>query len=329
MHKVLIGLVSYNDLHYLKEVLPILDQLRDVLPADVAVLDTAHNDKVEEYVLKKFPHFNYFRHKNGNIGYGRGYSEILKKFPGHKYFLVCTNDVLLNVSVVKDAVKMMESDSSKTMCVGKLYHWDFENNYRTRVIDSLGIVAEKRHHFYDRGAGEIDTGQYDDTLEDVFGISGATFLIRTSVIPSLHGKEWQLFDERMWMYKEDIDLSYRLRWLGEKLVILPEVWGWHARTASNMDGQGSRSLLNAQKEKAGYTRLNSYKNHILMLKNNFSLRYGFIVILNVLVFEFIKAIYMLAKHPTVFFAGIKTLLFVRGRSSKRQVSAREVLSYFI
>ena len=72
----------------------------------------------------------------------------------------------------------------------------------------LGLRLRKRHHFHDRGAGEEDHGQYDETLQDVFGISGATFLIRTSIIPSLHGNDWQIFDERMWMYKEDIDLSY-------------------------------------------------------------------------------------------------------------------------
>ena len=110
--------------------------------------------------------------------------------------------------------------------------------------------------------------------------------------------------------------------------MMADSWGWHARTAANMEGQGARELVRAQKDKADYTRRHSYKNHILMLKNNFSFRFGFMVFCRVVLFEFVKAVYMLFRHPSVFFEGMKTLLFVKGRRSKRHASPKEVLSYF-
>jgi GT2 family glycosyltransferase len=326
--KVLIGLLSYNDLHYMKEVVPILEELRKELPATVAVIDTAHNDEVRDFFKKKYPGIEYFRHEEGNIGYGRGNSEIIRKFSGYDYYLCCTNDVLLNVSVVKRIVKSMEDDKSITMAVGKLYHWDFANHRKTKLIDSFGIIGEKRHHFHDRGQGEEDRGQYDASLNEVFGISGATFIVRTSVIPKLHGSDWELFDPRMWMYKEDIDLSYRLRLLGEKILISPRTWGWHARTVANTNGQSLSNLAKAQDGKADYSRRHSYKNHILLLKNHFSLSYGFSVFSKMFLFEIMKAVYMLFRHPTVFFAGLKTLLFVRGRRINKPVSAKKMLTYF-
>ena len=328
MHKVLIGALSFNDLPFLRESMPMLEQLRQSLPADVAVMDTAGNDEIRDFFKKEYPHFHYMRHPEGNIGYGRAHSELLRAFPGYKYYLAHTSDVLMEPATVKEFVQRMEKDETLSMVAGKLYHWDFKENLRTRNIDSLGIEAEKRHHFYDRGHGEEDRGQYDEILNDVFGISGAVFLIRTQVIPKLHGHAWELFDRRMWMYKEDIDLSYRLRWLGEKIHIFPEVWGWHARTVSNSGGQGVKSLAKAQKEKRDYARIHSYKNHFLLLKNNFSWRYGLPTLLKTIFFEILKAGFMLLRHPSVFFAGFKTLLFVPGRSSDRRVSAAEVLSYF-
>lgn len=328
MHKVLIGLNTYNDLPLLRESLPVLEGLRLNLPANVAVLDTAHNDTVRDFIKKKFPKFHYLRHKDGNIGYGRSYNEILKENPGYKYLLVVTSDVLLDFASVKKFIERMEGDASIAMCAGKLHHWDLTNHRKTEQIDSLGIAAERRHHFYDRGHGEMDTGQYDDELEDIFGLTGAVFLIRTSVIPKLHGKEWRLFDERIWMYKEDIDLSYRLRWLGEKIILFPEVWGWHARTVANREGNSLMGLSKADKSKRDYGRLHSYKNHFLLLKNNFTWRYGVGVMLRVFVYEFLKAVYMLLRHPKVFFTGLKTLLFTPGRRSARAVSAKEMLSYF-
>ena len=89
-----------------------------------------------------------------------------------------------------------------------------------------------------------------------------------------------------------------------------------------------RELIRAQKAKAIYTRNHSYKNHILLLKNNFSLRFGLLMLLKVILFEMMKALYMLLLHPKTFFGGMKNLLFVPGRSSKRQVSPNEMLSYF-
>ncbi len=324
MHKVLIGLNTFNDLHFLKDSLPALEELRENLPADVVILDTAWNDEIREFVRKNYPHFKYTRHKDGNIGYGRSYTEILKEAPGHKYFLVVTSDVILDPAVVKLFVQRMEEDSEIAMCAGKLYHWDAEQHRKTNVIDSFGIVAEKRHHFFDRGHGEMDHGQYDDTLGDAFGISGAVFLLRSSVVEKLG----ELFDPKMWMYKEDIDLAYRLRWLDEKIEIFPEVWAWHARTVANKEGHSLRALSKADQTKRDYGRLHSYKNHFLLLKNNFTWRYGLGVCLRVIFYEILKGGYMLLRHPKVFFAGLKTLLFVPGKRSSRIASVKKMLSYF-
>ena len=322
MHKVLIGLNTYNDLPLLKESLPALEELRLNLPADVVILDTAWNDEVQDFIQTKFPNFTYLRHPDGNIGYGRSYTEMLGRFPGYKYFLAVTSDVLLDAAKVGLFVKRMEEDAAVAMCAGKCHHWDTLNHRKTNVIDSLGIVAEKRHHFYDRGHGEVDRGQYDDGLNDVFGISGAVFLIRVKAAPK------PLFDPRMWMYKEDIDLSYRLRWLGEKIVIFPEVWAWHARSVSNKEGKGLEKLAKADQKKRDYARLHSYKNHFLLLKNNFTRRYGFRVVWAMLSYEVLKGVYMLFRHPKVFFGGLKTLLFTPARRSPRRVSAQKILSFF-
>ena len=328
MHKVLIGLLSYNDLSLLRESMPAIDELRQYLPADVAVMDTGHNDEVRDFFEEEYPEINYLRHPEGNIGFGRGHSEIIKAFPGHKYYLVHQSDLIFDAGNVKKILKRMEQDNELTMCAGKLYFWDLESHRKTNRIDTFGIMADKKHHFYERGSGEEDHGQYDDTLGHFFGISGAAFLIRTSVIPKLHGSEWQLFDDRMWMYKEDIDLSYRLRWLGEKIKIFPEVWGWHARTVANREGQTNLALARANKNKPGYGRANSYKNHFVLLKNNFTWSYGFIVSLKMLFYELIKGVYMLLRHPKVFFGGLKSLLLVKGKRSDRLVSVKKMSSYF-
>jgi len=327
-HKTLIGVLSYNDLHYLKESLTVVESLRLNLPADVVVMDTAENDEVKDFVASNYPEFDYVRHKDGNIGYGNAYNEMLRLHPGHDYYLVYTSDVVLDGPVVKEYLNRMKEDPELMMCAGKMHYWDFENHHKSQVIDTLGIVAEKRHHFHELGSGEVDSGQYDDQLDQVFGISGAAFLIRTSVLWDLHGNNYQLFDERMWMYKEDVDLAYRLNWLGAKVKVFPEVWGWHARTVANREGQSMTALTRADRKKPGYGRLHSYKNHILMLKNNFSLKLGMGIVLRTLIYEKLKAFFLLLRHPKVFLAGLKTLLLVPAKRSDRRVSATQFRNLF-
>ncbi|QQR54290.1 glycosyltransferase family 2 protein [Candidatus Peregrinibacteria bacterium] len=332
MLKVLIGLSTYNDLPFLKESLPALEELRKRLGAKVAVLDTAWNDEVQHFIAEKYPHFDYGRHPDGNVGYGGAYNTILQRNPGYDLFLVTTSDVLLHVPTVERFVKRMEKDPSLTQVAGKLYHWDLAAHRLTKEIDSLGIVAMKKHHFYDRGQGELDEGQYDEILGQIFGISGAVFLIRTSVVPRLHRRLHVLFDEHFWMYKEDVDLAYRLRWLGEKIELFPEVWGWHARSISNRAGEKGQRLLGlaaADRKKRDYARLHSYKNHFLLLKNNFTLRLGLGVFLRILCYEMAKGIFVFFHSPRVFFSGLKTLFFSSPHKSVKKVNPSQLLSHFL
>lgn len=322
MANILIGLTSFNDLKFLRKSLPPLEKLRATLHADFVLLDTAWNEGVRNYVQKKYPEVIYWRHPEGNLGYGRSYNEILRRFPMCEIFLVVTSDVVVDPSKVRTFINRMQKDKNLIMCAGKLHHLDPVDFEKTDRIDSLGIVAEKRHHFYDKGQGERDQGQYDAELGDFFGISGAVFLIQPIRFAS------GLFDEHFWMYKEDIELAYRVRWLGAKMTIFSEVWAWHARSLGNLEGHAMVGLYRADRKKKRYARIHSYKNHFLLLKKHFTWRYGCGVISRVLGYEFLKGLFMLFCHPFGFFAGIKTLLFVQAQRSPRRVSPKAMLRYF-
>ena len=328
MPKLLIGFISFKDLHYLKVSMPHLEQLAQRFEAKVCVIDTAGDDAVKDFLEKNYADIDFFRHEDGNIGFGRGHSEILRRNPGFDYYLGYQPDIWLDEDALAEVIMKMEQDESLALCSGKLHYWDFDADKKTNQIDSLGIWAEKRHHFHDLGQGQVDEGQYDDKLDEVLGVSGALFLVRTSVIPQLHGSTWQLFDERMWMYKEDIDLSYRLRELGHQIKIFPKVIAWHARTVSNREGQNTGGLLKAGQSKADYARRHSYKNHILLLKNHLRLSMGFQIWARTLFFETLKSAYMMVFHPTVFWDGLKVLLSVPAKKTELKVPLSQVSAFF-
>lgn len=321
--KLLIGLISYKDLELMRQVVPVLDKLRREFGATFAVIDNGWDRDVRDFFEKEFPGLHYFRHEGGNLGFGAAHQAILDKFPGHDLYLGTTNDVLLNGPAVAKMLRRF-AKSGAVLASGKLHYWDLESGEKTQKIDSLGMLAQKRHHFYERGAGELDQGQYDAEINKVFGVSGASFVVKTAVLEELG----TLFDPRMWMYKEDVDLNYKLRWLGKEIDFYKEVWGWHARVTANRAGEGARALLKAQRGKRAYARKHSYRNHLLMLKNNLSFKLGFWVLFRVLIYEKWKAFFMFFRHPLVYVSGLWAFLTVPAQRVPRRVPRKEILKHF-
>jgi GT2 family glycosyltransferase len=78
-----------------------------------------------------------------------------------------------------------------------------------------------------RAVQEEDRGQYDRG-EEVFHFNGAASLLRKAALDDAG-----LFDERFFMYYEDVDLSWRLRLRGWKVAYVPEAVVEHEHAASS------------------------------------------------------------------------------------------------
>jgi GT2 family glycosyltransferase len=98
---------------------------------------------------------------------------------------------------------------------------------RTNIIDSTGIYFTRNMRHLDRGAEEIDRGQYD-RMQYVFGASGAAAFFRRDVIEdvSVNG---QFFDEEFFAFREDGDLAWRAQVMGWKCLYAPTALAWHVR----------------------------------------------------------------------------------------------------
>ncbi len=89
----------------------------------------------------------------------------------------------------------------------------------TQIIDSTGIYFLPNLRHLDRGAGELDHGQFE-RMEYVFGATGAAALYRRSMVDdvSVNG---EFFDEQFFAYREDADLAWRAQLMGWRCVYTP------------------------------------------------------------------------------------------------------------
>jgi GT2 family glycosyltransferase len=98
---------------------------------------------------------------------------------------------------------------------------------RTRIIDSTGIYFTPNMRHLDRGAEELDRGQYD-RLQYVFGASGAAAFFRRDFINDV-SVEGEFFDEEFFAFREDGDLAWRAQLMGWKCLYVPTAVAWHVR----------------------------------------------------------------------------------------------------
>ncbi len=170
-------------------------------------------------------------------GNNRGY-RLARAF---KYVLFLNPDAFASERLVEQAWQWMERSESATVgCLtGTLLKFDVTRRQPTGLIDSTGIFQTWWGRWYDRGQLQ----PWHPTAagagpESVPAICGAFMFCRTSALEQVTVREGEVFDARFFMYKEDIDLSLRLRRHGWKLEYLPSLLcyhgrGWQGRTTAS------------------------------------------------------------------------------------------------
>lgn len=152
-------------------------------------------------------------------------------------------DLRLEPSTLAALVRSLEDGPPEVAVAGaKLLRASGDELSATDVIDSAGIVMTRDGRHFDRGAGEVDHGQFDRE-EDVFGITGALAVFRRTAIE--HARvDGQVFDEDFFAYREDADLAWRLRGFGYRARYVPTAVAYHRRSVTPQRRRSLSAIVN-------------------------------------------------------------------------------------
>jgi len=277
--KVTIGVLTYNSEKYVE---PALNTLlaQEYENIEIVVLDNNSSDKTVKIIKDKFEDVRLIENDK-NIGFAAGHNRIISETDGQ--FYACVNiDMIFEQNFVSQLMKAIEEKPTLGSAGGKLKRWDFEGYLKnsgqiremgkTNFIDSVGLRILKNHRFEDIGQGDVDHGQYDQ-VKNLFGVSGAAVLYRQKALDDVaftheDGRK-EYFDESMFMYKEDVDLAYRLQWAGWKCRFTPFAVGYHDRTVSAQHLSTFELIQNRSRKPSKVNKI-SYLNHQILLKKNYS-----------------------------------------------------------
>ncbi len=319
-------IINYNTRHLLAGC---IESLRNQTYRDFEIIciDNDSPDGSGKYIMENFKDVIAVCN-NKNIGYAPAGNQGIRLAKGD-YVMLLNPDIFFTSDYVEKCIGKMEQDKKIAAICGKIYKYDFEKNKKTDFIDTVGLFCYRNRRVIDDGQGIEDKGQFDRKKE-VFGISGACPIYRKESLEDVKVLD-EYLDDDFFMYKEDIDISWRFLLFGWKCVYLPSAHAWHGRGTgvlkrfTHVEVYKNRSRLGKMAKYYGYRN-----QRLMQIKNEFisGIMTDFLPILwkEVLVFG-----YMTLKEPFLFKAFFDMLGKVPRMLKKRKyiMSHRRVDSKYM
>jgi GT2 family glycosyltransferase len=188
----------------------------------VTLVDNGSNDGSNEFVARFYDRKIRLIRSDVNLGFVAGNNLALRQVSAD-YIVLLNDDVIVDPGWLVELVYEAEEDRSIGACQPKLRSLQdpkyFEYNGACGgMLDIYGVPLTRGRIF---DLAEKDSGQYDKTAE-IFWASGAALFLRDSVI-----REVGLLDEMFYAHMEEIDLCWRMRLAGYRVLSVPKSTVYH------------------------------------------------------------------------------------------------------
>jgi GT2 family glycosyltransferase len=280
--KVVIGFIVYGQ-HTFKYLPFFLASLKSQTEKNfkiVAFNNGAADDENVKYLQENYPEIEIIG-GGDNVGFSSAYNRMIARaFDARSdYFLMTNPDIIFEPDVLEKLLQRLESDNELGSVCPKILRWNFIDNKKTDLVDSYGVGLKSGLRFFDVGQGQGDDQKF--RYVRIIGPSGACGLFRMAALERIK-EDGRYLDERMFMYKEDCDLDYRLYLIHQESACVPEAVVYHDRTAAGV-GTSDAAAIIARKNKSQDVRRWSLLNQQLIFKKYWHLQ-GLVSKLNILVY---------------------------------------------
>jgi GT2 family glycosyltransferase len=204
-----------------------------------------------------------------NLGFARAHNRNIRRARGRFVFLL-NQDVELDERFLEHAIAAFGPDP-RIAAVQPRLRWLSPDGVRTTVLDSTGLEMRRDRRVLSRSQRE-DEGPRHLVAGPVWGADGPAPVYRHAALMDARvparGGGWEVLDEDFFMYKEDVDLAWRLRRLGWTSWYAPDAVGWHARGAQGPPTQTIVAIIRAGRRIPRWILVISWRNHRLMQVKN-------------------------------------------------------------
>lgn len=236
--KIAVVILNWNGGKLLQQFLPSVISHSNYPGTKILVADNGSTDESILVLKKNFPEVEILDLKQ-NFGFAKGYNEALQQIDA-EYYVIMNSDVELDENWMQPVMDMLEKDNSIGAVQPRILSYHEKNSFEYAgaaggFIDWYGFPFCRGRIF---DSIEKDTGQYEQAI-DIFWGSGACLIIRAELFHKAGG-----FDEDFWAHMEEIDLCWRIKNMGYRIVVCPESKVYHLGGGSLPYGNPMKLYLN-------------------------------------------------------------------------------------
>ena len=247
--KVAVIILNWNGRALMEEFLPSVIAHSPRHIAEIIVADNGSTDNSISMLNDKFPSVRVIQFDK-NYGFAEGYNKAIAQTDA-TYTVLLNSDVDVTPYWLDAPLEIMENDKSVAAVQPKIraHH----NKTMFEYAGAAGGYIDMYGYPYCRGRVmsivEEDNGQYD-TQTDILWATGACLFIRTEVYKNEGG-----LDANFFAHQEEIDMCWRLRSRGYRIVCTPQSVVYHVGGATLKTESPQKTYLN-------------FRNNLLMLYKN-------------------------------------------------------------
>lgn len=235
--KTAIVILNWNGRTLLERFLPsVVAHSADL--ATIYLADNASTDDSIAYCRTHFPAVHIIQNTE-NGGYAKGYNDALKHITAD-LFVLLNSDVETPEGWLEPMLTLFKEQPTIGAAQPKIL--DYKNKSLLEYAGAAGGFVDALGYPYCRGrifdSCEEDRGQYNDTIA-VHWVSGACLFIRSSLFWEVNG-----LDEAYFAHQEEIDLCWRLRNKGVKIVACGQSKVYHLGSATLAVGHPNKTFYN-------------------------------------------------------------------------------------
>lgn len=177
-----------------------------------------------------------------NLGYAGGNNFGIKHalHLNYDYYLIINNDVIVDKNFLLNLYNTARLSKIPAVIGPKIYfapgyeyHKDrYKKSEVGKVIWSAGGTMDWNNVYgSNQGVDEVDQGQHDKQITNLDFITGCCFLVPKEIFLAVGP-----FDEKYFMYLEDVDFCQRVKKKGYQLIYEPKAFIWHVNSGSSGSG---------------------------------------------------------------------------------------------
>lgn len=233
--KVSVVIVSWNVKTFLVDCIESIIKYPSLFDDEIIVVDNASTDGTVEAVIERFPEVRLIANTD-NTGFAQANNQGAAVARG-EYLFIVNPDTLLLPNTLNELVKFMDCNPDIAICGPHVLNEDRTTQRSVRGLPTWGMAFSRHTPLGTLGLfrKSLRTWRCRDfnyhQQADVEQLIGAALLVRRNIFERVCG-----FDERFFMYYEEVDLCKRIKEEGGRIVYNPSAELIH------LGGQSSKQI---------------------------------------------------------------------------------------